>query len=244
MLSKSRYTLPKCSKGHDLVNTDERYKYERMKDYGNSWYCNLCKRISQNHRDRYRCIEGCHFDCCIPCLIDNYNIEVPKTLCCPITLSLMVDPVIASDGHNYESHYLKKWTKTKNKSPMTGAPFENNLTINNHELRNRCFDWGLSKTTESGLKNEMAALKGKLLTSKNADIALKTFDEISDLFELAICNDWIIISSEELTKLLKIAKVVIVVDEKVIKAFETLQSQFVEYQEEKKQEYYELICKV
>jgi hypothetical protein len=40
-------------------------------------------------------------------------------LICPISYSLMYDPVIASDGHNYERKYIESWIKTNPQSPIT-----------------------------------------------------------------------------------------------------------------------------
>ena len=35
--------------------------------------------------------------------------EIPKHLQCPITLSLMRNPVTASDGQTYEKEAIEKW---------------------------------------------------------------------------------------------------------------------------------------
>jgi hypothetical protein len=40
---------------------------------------------------------------------------------CPITGSLMRDPVIAEDGQTYDNESIKEWINTKGgKSPFTG----------------------------------------------------------------------------------------------------------------------------
>ncbi len=46
---------------------------------------------------------------------------------CPITLELMKDPVVASDGHMYEREAIEKWLKTSNKSPVTNEPISDHL---------------------------------------------------------------------------------------------------------------------
>jgi len=43
----------------------------------------------------------------------------PANLLCPITHSLIQDPVIAEDGYTYERAAILKWVKEKGTSPMT-----------------------------------------------------------------------------------------------------------------------------
>lgn len=43
---------------------------------------------------------------------------------CPLTKVLMVDPVIAADGHTYERAALRAWLQHHTTSPVTGAPLE------------------------------------------------------------------------------------------------------------------------
>ena len=45
---------------------------------------------------------------------------VPHECLCPITRQIMLDPVVAADGHSYERTAIQKWFDTGNtKSPMT-----------------------------------------------------------------------------------------------------------------------------
>lgn len=41
---------------------------------------------------------------------------------CPITHQLLVDPVVAEDGHVYERSALEHWLRTSEKSPVTNRP--------------------------------------------------------------------------------------------------------------------------
>ena len=46
--------------------------------------------------------------------------EYPTEMDCPITQSLMLDPVTASDGHTYERSAIQYWFDTgHNRSPVT-----------------------------------------------------------------------------------------------------------------------------
>jgi len=48
----------------------------------------------------------------------------PQELCCPISMHLMEDPVIAADGHTYERSFILKSFEVKNESPLTNAPLQ------------------------------------------------------------------------------------------------------------------------
>ena len=41
---------------------------------------------------------------------------------CPLTKDVMVDPVLAADGHNYERAALEQWLARNAFSPVTNAP--------------------------------------------------------------------------------------------------------------------------
>lgn len=41
---------------------------------------------------------------------------------CPITCEIMMEPVVASDGHSYENAAISKWMSVKDQSPRTGEP--------------------------------------------------------------------------------------------------------------------------
>lgn len=41
---------------------------------------------------------------------------------CPITQQMLVDPVVAEDGHTYERSAVEQWLRTHKKSPVTNSP--------------------------------------------------------------------------------------------------------------------------
>lgn len=45
--------------------------------------------------------------------------SVPDEYLCPITQSVMVDPVLGSDGRTYERSAITEWLRTHNTSPIT-----------------------------------------------------------------------------------------------------------------------------
>jgi hypothetical protein len=49
------------------------------------------------------------------------KVQTPEDYSCPITHQLMVDPVLASDGHTYEREAINKWLEKNNTSPMNNT---------------------------------------------------------------------------------------------------------------------------
>ena len=59
------------------------------------------------------------------------QVAIPEPLLCPITLKLMFDPVLASDGHTYERAALQAWLdKGHDSSPVTSADINSSVTPN------------------------------------------------------------------------------------------------------------------
>ncbi len=54
---------------------------------------------------------------------------------CPISLKIMEDPVLLSDGHTYEREAITRWLSTKNTSPKTNQRLENRNIIPNQALK-------------------------------------------------------------------------------------------------------------
>jgi hypothetical protein len=67
-------------------------------------------------------------DCMLDELCDAVGDRIDE-LVCPITLELMVDPVVASDGRTYERAAIEEWLGGHSTSPLT------NLELASKELR-------------------------------------------------------------------------------------------------------------
>jgi hypothetical protein len=61
--------------------------------------------------------------------------DVPKEYICPITLKVMEDPVLASDGHSYERKAIERWLRANNRSPKTNAIMASKTVYPNHGLK-------------------------------------------------------------------------------------------------------------
>jgi ankyrin repeat protein len=49
------------------------------------------------------------------------GVPIPTRYCCPITLQLMMDPVVGPDGHTYERRAITKYVQMNGISPLTRA---------------------------------------------------------------------------------------------------------------------------
>lgn len=68
--------------------------------------------------------------------------EAPNEFCCPISQEVMVDPVVASDGHSYERRQLEQWFRVRGRmiSPLTNSPISGQL-VPNITLRKAIEEW-------------------------------------------------------------------------------------------------------
>lgn len=63
------------------------------------------------------------------------NIKVDPHLCCPITLTMIHEPVQAADGFIYEREGIEDWFKENNTSPNTNNALENKTLIPSHSFK-------------------------------------------------------------------------------------------------------------
>ncbi|KDO32075.1 hypothetical protein SPRG_03294 [Saprolegnia parasitica CBS 223.65] len=54
---------------------------------------------------------------------------------CPIGHEMMVDPVVASDGHTYERAQIARWLQTHDSSPITNGKLATKALLPNHTLK-------------------------------------------------------------------------------------------------------------
>jgi hypothetical protein len=69
------------------------------------------------------------------CAINGGVRDLPHEFFCPITLELMREPTLASDGHSYEREALEEWLAQADSSPMTGLPLPNLYVTPNLSLK-------------------------------------------------------------------------------------------------------------
>jgi hypothetical protein len=68
--------------------------------------------------------------------------QPPDDYVCPITQDVMIDPVIAADGHTYERDAIARWFEGgKQTSPKSGAELETTALLPNHLVRRLILEW-------------------------------------------------------------------------------------------------------
>jgi|EP01046_Picozoa_sp_COSAG06_P020990 hypothetical protein len=65
----------------------------------------------------------------------------PPSFCCPITQEPMHDPVVAMDGHSYESAVISEWLREHQTSPVNGDRLASKVLVRNVALRNAMAEW-------------------------------------------------------------------------------------------------------
>jgi hypothetical protein len=63
------------------------------------------------------------------------ELEAASDLCCPISLEIMRDPVVAADGFSYERAAIEQWLQKSNASPKTGLELEHRFLTSNRTLK-------------------------------------------------------------------------------------------------------------
>jgi hypothetical protein len=67
--------------------------------------------------------------------------EIFKDWICPISFKLMVDPVVAQDGHTYERTAIDTWLLNNSTSPMDRSPITNKKLYTNIGLKGAIQLW-------------------------------------------------------------------------------------------------------
>ena len=65
------------------------------------------------------------------------DVDTPSAFVCPVTLDVMKEPTVASDGHSYEKSTLTRLHKLRHKSPMTRERLDRSVAVPNVNLKKR-----------------------------------------------------------------------------------------------------------
>ena len=117
----------------------------------NHTYCSNCAAVSCSDDDVFNTCSFCPW--CMPTPKPNIikadnappppqqePVKPPKEFICPITLEIMGDPVVLTDGFSYERLAIREWLRSNNISPMTGAVVKRKFLANT-TLRTLINDW-------------------------------------------------------------------------------------------------------
>ena len=67
--------------------------------------------------------------------------EPPDEFVCPISQELMLEPVLATDGHTYERQHIERWFEQRLTSPKTGELLQTSSVFPNHSMRRMIIEW-------------------------------------------------------------------------------------------------------
>jgi hypothetical protein len=74
--------------------------------------------------------------------IDGTTVEVPNSFICPITLQIMVHPVMTETGLNFERSAIISWLEKGTEScPLTRKPLRPSGLVSNKNLQNTIWYW-------------------------------------------------------------------------------------------------------
>jgi hypothetical protein len=94
----------------------------------------------------------------------TFDAEPPSDLLCPVTLELMVDPVIlVGDGHTYSRAGIEGWLRHKSTSPKTNqrlAAPEDTRCVPNYLIRSQVLEWIDRHTVRAGASSATRAGAG------------------------------------------------------------------------------------
>jgi len=77
------------------------------------------------------------------------KVPVPTHFSCPVSMELMVDPVMVVTGHTYDRPFIQRWLESGNKTcPVTGIKLRSLELTPNFALRMAIQDWA----TANGIK--------------------------------------------------------------------------------------------
>ena len=80
--------------------------------------------------------------------------SLPQEFLCPISLEVMVDPVVAVDGHSYERANIAAWFNAHDSSPLTNLKLEHKHLIPNITLKSTIQSYLNSHRAERTTKPE------------------------------------------------------------------------------------------
>ena len=104
----------------------------------------------------------------------QHNLAVPPHFQCPISMELMVDPVMVASGHTYDRPCIQRWLEQGHKTcPVTGARLRHKELTPNFALRSAIQEWAAANGR---------TLNDRQLTSVTEKAVLRMCDNAMDPF--------------------------------------------------------------
>merc|ERR1711972_233016 len=98
--------------------------------------------------------------------------ELPKQFICPLTKSIMTDPVMAFDRNTYERDAIEKYLEEKGSSPVTGEKAYTFNVYSHRQLKKEIQDYCSSKSMSSleGVHSNSSGSSGSEVANDTVDI--------------------------------------------------------------------------
>ena len=68
---------------------------------------------------------------------DGTLVPVPEEYLCPLTMDLMMEPLLSREGHNYERDAILNWVAEHGTSPLTRQPLRPSHLVRNRTLETK-----------------------------------------------------------------------------------------------------------
>lgn len=131
----AKISIPSCNFNKEIIFSEDSC-FALQRDEITSKLRNV-RRIILSIKDLKKILNNNNL---IKISIDNFynfeeeNDEIPYEYICPISQSIMMDPVKTCDNHVYDRLNIEKWFHYKNTSPLTGLVLANTRLETNKEL--------------------------------------------------------------------------------------------------------------
>eukprot|EP00747_Dinoflagellata_sp_TGD_P052849 gnl/TRDRNA2_/TRDRNA2_148128_c1_seq1.p1 gnl/TRDRNA2_/TRDRNA2_148128_c1~~gnl/TRDRNA2_/TRDRNA2_148128_c1_seq1.p1 ORF type:complete len:447 (-),score=18.96 gnl/TRDRNA2_/TRDRNA2_148128_c1_seq1:193-1497(-) len=109
--------------------------------------------------------------------------KVSSHICCPITMDVMTDPVMAADNRTYERAAIKQWLENNNTSPVTGLSFRDSVLRTNWAMRDTLSAEGYPVADVIGNDDEVVGTAQSMSSSSSSDVGIAGMPDIDALFD-------------------------------------------------------------
>jgi len=111
----------------------------------------------------------------------------PENFICPITQTIMVDPVMCEDGITYERSAITQWLQSHNTSPVTRQVINKNL-ISNLALRNTISDYQKQNQVLPSVSNDTVSINTQITNNVNISCTQNSFQYVSNKYNVIKLN--------------------------------------------------------
>ena len=83
--------------------------------------------------------------------------SIPDDFLCPITQTIMEDPLMTRDGFSFEREAILQWISVDESCPFTRRPLSSSQLVTNNALKNRIRNWRIMQENKNDLPDATVA---------------------------------------------------------------------------------------